>query len=134
MAVVKMHEASDKSLHRTAKACAEHEIKLRLAPAIEKFVNDLPESTFDNASNEPLTSGFFLDVAALPQLLIDNADALRGLLNRALVTPKPRKGEGKPRASRPAKPKAPAPESKPADTPTPPASTDAVDDVLAELK
>ena len=141
MAVVKMHQASDGSLHKTKKDCDTHESKLRLQPAVEKFVNELPAEEFGMADGQPVVL-----LAQLPEFLAKHADTLRVVLNRALVTPKPRKGEGKPRKPRAVKEKPAASTKEPAtpgqaeqtQAPTPqsgpgePAQSD-IDDVLTEL-
>jgi hypothetical protein len=143
---VTMYKANDGSLHETQKACDAKNVELRTAPLVEEFVNSLGTSAFIDASNDPITSGIYLDLADLPAFIVKHADALRTLLNKA-VNPvgRPRKGsepkERKPRAKKTAKADAPAAEQhgvhggKGAMLPsTPPASgAAALDDVLADL-
>jgi len=138
MAIVKMHQAKDGSLHKTAAQCAEHEVKIRLAPAIDKFLENIKMETpgLVNAAEVSLTEGVFFDLAALPGFLVANAEELRKLLNGALVTPKPRKPKDPSAAPKPrkktadeaaktdAKPEEPAPAS---------TAGDSVDELLAGL-
>lgn len=144
MAIVRMHQAKDGSLHKTAAECAKHEIGLRLSPAIEKFVDNIKEGTegLCNAEEVQLTEGIYFDLTALPAFLVANAEELRKLLNDALTTKKPRKAkdanaEKTPRQPRKSKPIAaptadPQPESKPEEK-APTAVEGGVDELLAEL-
>ena len=151
MAVVKMHQAKDGSLHKTAVLCAEHNIQLRLAPAVDAFVEKLTPDNFVNADEVgPITGGVYIDLAKLPELLVKHSAELRKLYNDSLIERKPRKkdGEAKPRASRPAKtPDAPKPtindakiadgtitdEKAPSLAPAASTVVDPVDDILADL-
>jgi hypothetical protein len=146
MAIVRMHQAKDGSVHKTAAECAKHEVNLRLTPAIEKFVNNIKEGTPGLTDGADITSGMFFDLTALPAFLIENAEELRKLLNDALTTKKPRKAkdanaEKVPRQPRKSKPAAeptagpttdPQPEAKPEEKAATPVEG-GVDELLAEL-
>lgn len=113
MAVVKMHQAKDGSLHKTAKECADHEAGLRLGPAVEKFVDSIGEEDLIDAGAAEITSGVYIDLTTLPAFLVKHSATLRKLLNASLVSSRPRKGKegeqpAKPRRVRPAATTAPA--------------------------
>lgn len=96
MAKVVKHQAKDGSLHDSAKACDAHDRKLRIAPAMEKFVNtitgDAPGLTQD--INERGDMGIFL--TDLPKFLAEHAEQIRDAINNALVTRRPRKAKATP--------------------------------------
>jgi hypothetical protein len=137
---VTMYKANDGSLHETQKACDAKNVELRTTPLVEEFVNGIDPNAafFLDASNDPITSGIFLDLADLPAFIVRHADALRTLLNKA-VNPvgRPRKGSAdatkqrKPRADKGSKRTA-QPEPKPDQVAKAPAA-DPLDDVLAGL-
>lgn len=147
MAVVRMHQAKDGSLHKTAALCSERNIQLRLAPAVDAFVNKLgPDNFVDADAVGPITSGLYLDLANLPALLITHSAELRKLFNDAMIDRKgPRKAkDGQPAAPRKPRASKPAAEEKPAtpaqEKPVVPeiqalvaAADDPLDDVLASL-
>ena len=90
---VTKHQAKDGSLHDSAKLCEAHNRKLKLAPAMEKFVNTLTESSpgLTNAENQPPTALFFIDLNDLPAFLTAHAEQLQAAIVAATVVRKPRK-------------------------------------------
>lgn len=105
---VTMYEAKDGSLHKTPLACDAKNIELRLAPAIEAFVDALPGTAPGLTSLEAHGGGFHIELADLPTFLLAHSEALRKVLNDALIVKKPRKAKAA------SKPVAPAPATKPA--------------------
>lgn len=71
MAVVKMHKASDGSLHESFEAYAKHEAGIKIAKALE----ELGLSTSETG------------------VIVENADALRNILNASVVSRRGRKGQ-----------------------------------------
>lgn len=81
MAKVTMHKANDGSLHNTAKECEARNTTLRLAPTVEAFVTEIPDEIFSGDSE----GCDLLYRSDLSRFIIDNADALRKILNDALI-------------------------------------------------
>lgn len=111
MAKVIMHEAKDGSLHKTQGLCDAKNIELRLAPAVEAFVGALGAETVGLTIDE---EGAGINLSDLTPFLIAHADALRKILNDALVSRKPR-GKGKEKKAPVAVVVAPAPAANDAD-------------------
>lgn len=86
MAKVTLHEASDKSLHKTKTACDRHEVGLRVREKSDAAQYDLPMlvSTDDGANQA-------IYVESLTDFVVVNADVLRKLLNDSLVSKRVRK-------------------------------------------
>lgn len=88
MAIVKMHQASDGSLHPSFEAFATHEEKLKIEKAIEAAPLDL--SAFfvneDAGSNSKV-----LDESDIHRFVSANAGVLRDILNAAQVSKRGRK-------------------------------------------
>jgi hypothetical protein len=132
-----MHQAKDGSLHKTAALCAEKNIQLRLAPAIDAFVEKLTAEQVGSVEGHPAIA-----LEELPAFLIAHSTSLRKLLNDALIERKPRKKDATPKTNTPAPtPKAeekpveqvkPAAQA-PADVAAANTAPDAVDDILADL-
>ena len=86
MAIVKMHKASDGSLHESFAAFAKHEEGLKITAAVK-------EATF-------VTAGFELDdrdnsvlyVEGIAEFVAANAETLRTILATASVSKRGRKG------------------------------------------
>jgi len=97
MAKVVKHEAKDGSLHNTARACEAHDRKLRIAPAMEKFVNglavDAPGLGTDSEGHPAIA------LEDLPKFLAEHAEQLRDAIIGALVLRRPRKVKPKPAES-----------------------------------
>lgn len=91
---VTMYEAKDGSLHKTPSACDAKNVELRLAPAIEKFVDSLTATTPGLTTSDE--GSFHIHITDLPSFLLGQSEALRKVLNDALVVKKPRKGAAKP--------------------------------------
>lgn len=89
MAKVVKHQAKDGSLHNTAKECDAHDRKLRIAPAMEKFVNGLGEKTAGIEIDDRGHPVIFL--TDLPKFLSEHAEQIRDAVNNALVVRRPRK-------------------------------------------
>lgn len=89
MAKVVKHQAKDGSLHNTAKECDAHDRKLRISPAMEKFVNslaaDAPGLEMDDRANPVI---YLTD---LPKFLAEHAEQIRDAITNALTTRRPRK-------------------------------------------
>lgn len=90
MAKVTKHQAKDGSLHNTARECETHDRKLRIAPAMEKFVNSLPADApgLGNVEGHPAIA-----LEDLPKFLSEHAEQLRDAINNALVVRRPRKAK-----------------------------------------
>lgn len=88
MAVVKMHKASDGSLHETFEAFARREEKLKIGKAVEVTSFDLSDFFVneDAGSNERV-----LSEDNIGAFVVANAEKLRAILNVAVVT---RRGRG----------------------------------------
>jgi hypothetical protein len=98
MAKVVKHEAKDGSLHNTARACEAHDRKLRIAPAMEKFVNGLTAASPGLTDDSDISGSGTLriDLVDLPTFLAEHAEVLRDAINGALVVRRPRKVKPKP--------------------------------------
>lgn len=88
---VTKHQAKDGSLHDTARLCEAHNRKLKLAPAMEKFVNGLPADTVGLTEDERGNPMIFL--TNLPAFLTAHADALQAAIVNATIVRKPRKAK-----------------------------------------
>jgi hypothetical protein len=92
MAKVVKHQAKDGSLHNTAKECEAHDRKLRIAPAMEKFVNSLGAGSKGVSIDHEGEHGFFLiKLTDLPTFLSEHAEQIRDAITGALVVRRPRK-------------------------------------------
>jgi hypothetical protein len=92
MAKVILHRSSDGTLHETQTACAKHEVKLRIAPQVEKLVSEVPKFVCDGGTFEADDRGnACLFEENIPAFVVANADALRKILNDALVAKRARK-------------------------------------------
>lgn len=83
MAIVKMHQASDGSLHVTFEAFAAHEAVLKMTPQLEELADTIE---FNDDIN-----GSVIFAEDFPAFVIANADALRNILNGAVLTQRGRK-------------------------------------------
>ncbi|MPQ56374.1 hypothetical protein [Duganella sp. FT27W] len=108
---VTMYEAKDGSLHKTPSACDAKNVELRLAPAIEKFVDGLAPNApgMTNTTESTTIQPFCIELGNLPQFLLGQSEALRKVLNDALVVKKPRKGAAKPASAPTPAPTDPSP-------------------------
>ena len=93
MAKVTMHEANDGSLHKKAKDCDAHNVKLRMAPALAELLGELHDNDarFRNVVAENGDQFAGISTTDLACLIVDHADAIRKILNDALVSRRPRK-------------------------------------------
>lgn len=80
MAVVKMHQASDGSLHPTFEAFAKHEEKLKIGKAVETANFDMTAFELDDRDNAVLFPEKIADFIAA------NADTLRSVLTAGTVS------------------------------------------------
>ena len=86
MAKITMHKSSDGVLHETAKACNKHEVAQRVLKASESYADFIvPYDDFDDRTT--------VQVESLPLFIAQNADALRKILNDALIVKRPRKAK-----------------------------------------
>ena len=108
MAIVKLHEASDGSLHKTFKDFADHEAALKITDGIlgaELNLDALEPSDLPGEDGKP--AYYSGDKAQLAAFIVGNADLLRKVLSDAKVAQRGRKPAGR----KPRKPKAVAPAS-----------------------
>lgn len=102
MAIVKLHEASDGSLHKTFKEFADHEAALKIIAGVSSA--DLDVSAFDASelvddNGRPLT--YTADLSQIAAFIVGNADLLRKVLSDAKIAQRGRKPAGR----KPRKPK-----------------------------
>ena len=88
MAVVKMHKASDGSLHESFEAYAKHEAGLKIKKAIGESALNLT-SFFVN--EDAGSDAKVLHEDDISTFVADNADALRNILNNSAVSRRGRK-------------------------------------------
>lgn len=88
MAVVKMHKASDGTLHESFDAFAKHEEKLKIGKAVEAASFDL--SAFF-ANEDAGSTGKVLFEEDIGSFVAANADTLRAILAAASVSKRGRK-------------------------------------------
>lgn len=95
MAKVIKYLAKDGSLHNSAREQEAQDRKLRIAPAMEKFVNGLGTDApgLTQATGDGGDYGISIDLADLPKFLAEHAEQLRDAINNALVTRRPRKAK-----------------------------------------
>ena len=86
MAVVKMHKASDGTLHESFDAFAKHEEKLKIAAAVKDVTFVTAGFELDDRDNE------VLHVENIGEFIAANAVALRNVLASASVSKRGRKG------------------------------------------
>jgi hypothetical protein len=89
MTKVTMYQATDGSLHKTLKDKEAHNIKLRLKPAAEEFVSALTLDHFRRDDN----GNHVVYADNLSDFIVNNADALRKILNDVLVVRRSRKAK-----------------------------------------
>ena len=94
MAKVVKHQAKDGSLHDTNRLCEIQDRKLKIAPAMEKFVNALAADTPSLSSTSE--GGIAVYLEDLPTFLANNAEKLRDAITDALTIRKPRKPKAVP--------------------------------------
>ena len=87
---VTKHQAKDGSLHDTARACEAHDRKLKLAPAMEKFVNGL---TNDAPGLSSIDGRPAIALESLEKFLAEHAELLQAYIANALIVRKPRKAK-----------------------------------------
>lgn len=92
MAKVTMHKANDGSLHNTAKECEAQNTKLRLAPAVDAYVNSLGATTTPGLKQDS-NGGYSIAIEDLPKFLVEQADPLRKILNEALIVRRKRQAK-----------------------------------------
>lgn len=88
MAVVKMHKASDGTLHESFEAFAKHEAKLKIGAAVEGASFDL-SAFFVN--EDAGSNGKVLSEEDIGAFIADNADVLRTVLAAGNVSKRGRK-------------------------------------------
>ncbi|MFK3741051.1 hypothetical protein [Massilia sp. TN1-12] len=86
---VTKHQAKDGSLHDSAKLCEAHNRKLKLAPAMEKFVNSLAADAPGLGKTDNEHPVIYLE--DLPAFLTAHAELLQATIVNATVVRKPRK-------------------------------------------
>lgn len=86
MAIVKMHKASDGSLHESFDAFAKHEEKLKIEAAVKDVVFVTAGFELDDRDNE------VLHVENIGAFVAANADTLRSILAAGNVSKRGRKG------------------------------------------
>lgn len=92
---VVLHKSTDGVLHESAKACAKREVELRVLPAAQALV-DRTVGQFDTLVDvgEVLFARPVDDTGdCVASWIASNADALRKLLNEALIAKRPRKAK-----------------------------------------
>lgn len=77
--IVKMHEASDGSLHKTFEAFAKHEEGLKITAAVSAA--ELNTDSFHDVEGQYMA----LDADCIGSFIADNAVVLRKILNDAVV-------------------------------------------------
>lgn len=77
MAVVKMHKASDGTLHESFDAFAKHEERLKIMPELDKAIEACDFSASEHG--------------VIREFTLNNADKLREILNGAVVSKRGRK-------------------------------------------
>lgn len=85
MAVVKMHKASDGTLHESFEAFAKHEAKLKIAAAVKDVTFVTVGFKLDDRDNE------VLHVENIGEFIAANAVALRNVLAAGNVSKRGRK-------------------------------------------
>lgn len=88
MAKVTMHKASDGSLHEKAKDCEAINVRLRMIPALNALASGQVCGGAIHVNEDEHLVVYLTDI---PVYLADHADAIRKILNEALVVRKPRK-------------------------------------------
>jgi len=88
---VTKHQAKDGSLHDNAKLCEAHNRKLKLAPAMEKFVNGLAADAPGLGKTDSDHPVIYLE--DLPAFLTAHADLLQAAIVNATIVRKPRKAK-----------------------------------------
>lgn len=86
MAVVKMHQASDGSLHPDFEAYAKHEEAVKIRKSLQTVA--LNESMFAGEND-----GQGLDFETIASFVVANGETLRAVLNGAVVSKRGRKAE-----------------------------------------
>ena len=86
MALVKMHKASDGSLHETFDAFAKREAELKIGKAVEAATFNMEVATSVDGYN-----GTLIDTDDLASFITANAEVLRDILNSAVVPKRGRK-------------------------------------------
>lgn len=90
MAVVKMHKASDGSLHETFEAFAERERRLRIEKACCEAAFDLDSFFVNEDANSDVK---VLSEHDIGNFVVDNADLLRTILETSVVSRRGRKAQ-----------------------------------------
>ena len=90
MTKVTKYLAKDGSLHNTAREQEAADRKLRIAPAMEKFVNGLA-ATAPGVTTEEHTGSPLIRLEDLPKFLSEHAEAIRDSIVGALTVRRPRK-------------------------------------------
>jgi hypothetical protein len=92
MAIVKMHQASDGSLHATFDAYVKHEESLKIVAGIEAAgLNTFSGYGQDDRGNQVIFSEPGATEASIADFIVANAETLRNILNNAVVSKRGRK-------------------------------------------